>query len=119
MPRAVQVKMILAEAIVSGLFPPGSRMPDSRQIATEVNAGLASARRALVSLVREGWLERDGFGHTTVKRPAHGRVEVASGGIERTGARARDSLVVETQAVPVVAGCTGDDGVLQPGRPAS
>jgi DNA-binding transcriptional regulator YhcF (GntR family) len=67
-PKQVQVRQILASAIAGGLFAPGSRMPDPRQIATEVNTGLATVRRAVVFLVKHGWLERDAFGHTVVRR---------------------------------------------------
>jgi len=66
--KQVQVREILATAIAEGLFPPGSRMPDPRRIAVEVNTGLATVRRAIVFLVKQGWLERDAFGHAIVKR---------------------------------------------------
>jgi len=76
-PRQVQVRTILANAIDGGLFPSGSRMPDARQIAVEVNTGLATVRRAIMFLVKEGWLERDAFGHTLVKRPVRNRAKSA------------------------------------------
>jgi DNA-binding transcriptional regulator YhcF (GntR family) len=109
LPKQLQVKAILAGAIATGLFPPGSRMPDSRQIAEEVNAGLATTRRAILSLIGERWLERDGFGHTILSRIAHQRASAVCGGDRETSIHVRESVAVGAQAVSGIVGWAGGD----------
>jgi len=60
MPKHLQARRILVEAIRKGKFPPGGRLPDSREIAVQMNASLVTTRRTLWQLVKDGWLGRAG-----------------------------------------------------------
>ncbi len=101
--KQVQVREILANAIAAGLFPPGSRMPDPRRIAAEVNTGLATVRRAIVFLVKQGWLQRDAFGHAIVKRLVRnqaGSILKSRAGASRGSAREMEPGSAATGGLP-------------------
>lgn len=58
-PRYVQAKTILADAIRSGAFPPGSKLPNTSEIGARLNVSLITAHKAIQCLVEEGWLRRE------------------------------------------------------------
>ncbi len=58
-PRHLQAWRILLKAIEQGVFPRGTRLPDSREIAVRMKSSLVTTRRAIARLVKEGWLERN------------------------------------------------------------
>lgn len=58
-PRYVQAKRILAEAIRRGEFPAGSKLPSTSEIGARVNVSLITAHKAIQCLVEEGWLRRE------------------------------------------------------------
>ncbi|GMV97866.1 MAG: GntR family transcriptional regulator [Phycisphaerae bacterium] len=58
-PRYVQAKRILAEAIRRGEFPAGSKLPSTSEIGSRVNVSLITAHKAIQCLVEEGWLRRE------------------------------------------------------------
>lgn len=47
----------LIEAILSGVFPPGSTLPNERDLATRLGVTRPTLREALQRLARDGWLE--------------------------------------------------------------
>ncbi len=53
-PRYVQAKAILAEAIHRGVFPPGTKLPSARDLGRRVNVSLVTAHKAIQCLVAEG-----------------------------------------------------------------
>jgi len=57
--RYIQAKNILAEAIRSGAFPAGSKLPSTSEIGTRLNVSLITAHKAIQCLVEEGWLRRE------------------------------------------------------------
>lgn len=58
-PRYVQAKEILANAIRRGEFPAGSKLPSTSEIGDSVNVSLITAHKAIQCLVEEGWLRRE------------------------------------------------------------
>ncbi|HOW72458.1 MAG TPA: GntR family transcriptional regulator [Phycisphaerae bacterium] len=58
-PRYVQAKTILAEAINRGDFPPGSKLPNTGEISVQVNVSLITAHKAIQCLAEEGWVRRE------------------------------------------------------------
>jgi len=85
-PAHVQVKEILGEAIRQGTLPPGAELPNTRELGARFNASLISARRAVQSLIGEGYLQREPGGRTIVSR------RVLDG--EPTGRRYRIAVVL-------------------------
>lgn len=67
LPRYVQARTILAEAIGRGQFPRGTRLPGTGTIARCLHVSLVTAHKAIQCLVSEGWLER-GRGRGTLVR---------------------------------------------------
>ena len=58
-PRYLQAKTLLAEAIRSGLFSPGSKLPNTGEIGARMNVSLITAHRAIQALEGEGWVRRE------------------------------------------------------------
>lgn len=56
--RAVwrQVAEIVISRIRSGQYPPGSRVPSTLELATELGIASSTSQKALAHLRREGWL---------------------------------------------------------------
>ncbi|MBI4579723.1 MAG: GntR family transcriptional regulator [Planctomycetes bacterium] len=59
MPRYIQAKTILAEAIRNGNFRPGVKLPNTSEIGAAINVSLITAHKAIQCLVQEGWLRRE------------------------------------------------------------
>ncbi|MBN1491857.1 MAG: GntR family transcriptional regulator [Phycisphaerae bacterium] len=57
-PRYVQAKRILIDAIKSGTFPRGSKLPSTGKVGDTIRVSLLTAHKAIQCLVEEGWLER-------------------------------------------------------------
>ena len=47
----------LKEALVSGAYPPGSRLPSKRALAAELGISVITVEHALALLADEGWVE--------------------------------------------------------------
>lgn len=58
-PRYIQAKTILAEAIRSGVIPAGAKLPSTSVIGAQINVSLITAHKAIQCLVDEGWLLRE------------------------------------------------------------
>lgn len=58
-PRYVQAKRILAEAIRCGSLRPGIKLPNTSEIGAAINVSLITAHKAIQCLVQEGWLKRE------------------------------------------------------------
>lgn len=58
-PRYLQAKSILAEAIREGRFPPNSKLPNTGEISAQINVSLITAHKAIQCLVQEGWVRRE------------------------------------------------------------
>jgi len=58
-PKHQQTREILIEAIRSGRFAPGSKLPSTKEISSLVNVSLMTAHRALEDLDAMGWLRRE------------------------------------------------------------
>jgi DNA-binding GntR family transcriptional regulator len=56
--RAVwrQVAQIVIRRIQDGTYPPGSQVPSTLQLATELGVASSTSQKALAYLRREGWL---------------------------------------------------------------
>jgi DNA-binding transcriptional MocR family regulator len=80
-PRHLQAWRILIEAIRNGVFPCGTHLPDSREIAARMKSSLVTARRAIARLVKEGWIERNGPTFMVALEP----IPVGSAGSGATG----------------------------------
>ena len=59
LPRYLQAQEILISAIRGGMFPPGAKLPSTKDISTRINTSLITAHRALDGLVEQGWLRRE------------------------------------------------------------
>ncbi len=59
MPRYIQARDILLEAIRSGRFAPGCKLPSTKEISAFVDVSLITAHKALEELVEMGWLRRE------------------------------------------------------------
>lgn len=57
--RYIQAKNILAEAIRSGAFPAGAKLPSTSEVGVRLNVSLITAHKAIQCLVEEGWLRRE------------------------------------------------------------
>lgn len=58
-PRYIQAKTILAEAIRNGSLRPGVKLPNTSEIGAAINVSLITAHKAIQCLVTEGWLLRE------------------------------------------------------------
>ncbi len=58
-PRYIQAKTILAEAIRNGSLQPGVKLPNTSEIGAAINVSLITAHKAIQCLVQEGWLRRE------------------------------------------------------------
>jgi len=58
-PKYLQVREILTNAIRSGVLPPGSKLPSTKEIGSLVDTSLITAHKALEGLVESGWLRRE------------------------------------------------------------
>jgi DNA-binding LacI/PurR family transcriptional regulator len=58
-PRYIQAKTILAEAIRNGALRPGVKLPNTSEIGAAINVSLITAHKAIQCLVQEGWLRRE------------------------------------------------------------
>jgi DNA-binding LacI/PurR family transcriptional regulator len=58
-PRYLQAKTLLAEAIKRGVFAPGAKLPNTSEIGAQMNVSLITAHRAIQSLEDEGWVHRE------------------------------------------------------------
>lgn len=59
LPRYVQAKLIIQQRIRSGKYRPGERIPGERDLAAELRVSQMTMNRALIELVKEGWLYRE------------------------------------------------------------
>ncbi|MFD4572113.1 GntR family transcriptional regulator [Streptomyces sp. NPDC058417] len=70
--RAVwrQVADIVIGRIRSGEYPPGSRVPSTLELATELGIASSTSQKALAYLRREGWLRGEsGIGTFVADQP--------------------------------------------------
>ncbi|MFF9758558.1 GntR family transcriptional regulator [Streptomyces caelestis] len=70
--RAVwrQVAQIVIGRIKDGTYPPGSRIPGTLELATELGIASSTSQKALAFLRREGWLRGEtGIGTFVVDQP--------------------------------------------------
>ena len=51
-----QVAQIIVGRIKDGTYPPGSRVPSTLELATELGIASSTSQKALAYLRREGWL---------------------------------------------------------------
>lgn len=59
LPRYVQAKLIIQQRIRRGKYRPGERIPGERDLAEELRVSQMTMNKAIMSLVREGWLYRE------------------------------------------------------------
>lgn len=59
LPRYVQAKLIIQQRIRSGKYRTGERIPAERDLAKELRISQMTMNKAIISLVREGWLYRE------------------------------------------------------------
>ncbi|MGM9380358.1 GntR family transcriptional regulator [Streptomyces antibioticus] len=65
-----QAAQIVADRIKSGTYPPGSRVPSTLELATELGIASSTAQKALSYLRREGWLRGEtGIGTFVADKP--------------------------------------------------
>lgn len=86
-----QVRDALREAIRSGEFPPGSRLPSEREVAERFGVSYMTARRAVAGMVEENLLERRARSGTYVR--AHSRQRLATSAVHLLCSVADNSLV--------------------------
>ena len=58
-PKYLQAREILIDAIRAGRFAPGAKLPSTEDISTLVDVSLITAHKALEGLVEQGWLRRE------------------------------------------------------------
>ncbi len=59
LPRYVQAKLIIQQRIRSGKYRAGERIPGERDLAAELRISQMTMNKALMELVKEGWLYRE------------------------------------------------------------
>lgn len=59
LPRYIQAKLIIQQRIRSGKYRPGERIPGERELAEELRISQMTMNKALMALVKEGWLYRE------------------------------------------------------------
>jgi GntR family transcriptional regulator len=70
--RAVwrQVAQIVIGRIKDGTYPPGSRVPSTLELATELGVASSTSQKALAYLRREGWVRGEaGIGTFVSDKP--------------------------------------------------
>ncbi|MEU6527886.1 GntR family transcriptional regulator [Streptomyces sp. NPDC046928] len=70
--RAVwrQAAQVVIGRIKDGTYPPGSRVPSTLELATELGIASSTAQKALAHLRREGWLRGEvGIGTFVADQP--------------------------------------------------
>lgn len=70
--RAVwrQVAQIVIGRIKDGTYPPGSRVPSTLELATELGIATSTSQKAMAHLRREGWLRGEtGIGTFVADKP--------------------------------------------------
>ncbi|MDX3097223.1 winged helix-turn-helix domain-containing protein [Streptomyces sp. ME01-24h] len=70
--RAVwkQVVAIVIDRIKDGTYPPGSRVPSTLELATELGIATSTSQKALAFLRNEGWLRGEaGIGTFVADQP--------------------------------------------------
>jgi DNA-binding LacI/PurR family transcriptional regulator len=82
-PLYLTVRDTLREAIESGVFQPGQRMPSTKQLSQYMEVSLVTAHRALQELVGSGVLQRSQGRGTFVHE--HFRDRLRAGGVVRVG----------------------------------
>ena len=74
-----QIAQQLRQLIVAGEYPPGSRLPAERELASQLGVSRPSVREALIALEVEGWVEvRTGSGVYVLTRTAPTQAPVAA-----------------------------------------
>ena len=74
-----QIAQQLRQLITAGEYPPGSRLPAERELASQLGVSRPSVREALIALEVEGWVEvRTGSGVYVLTRTAPARQPVAA-----------------------------------------
>ncbi len=58
-PRYLQVRRILEEAILSGHYRPGAQLPGERELAHEMQVSQMTVNKALLAMAQDGWLRRE------------------------------------------------------------
>lgn len=109
-----RVASAIAEAIDSGKYPPGARLPGERDLAEEYAVSRPTIREAMIALEMRGWLEaRHGSGLYVTKR-AHGDaaaegLELDIGAFDLTEAR----ILFEGEAVALAAVSITDERLAE------
>ncbi|NUS86368.1 MAG: winged helix-turn-helix transcriptional regulator [Streptomyces sp.] len=68
-----QVAQYVIDRIVSGEYPPGSRVPSTLELATTLGVASSTSQKALAHLRAEGWLRGEvGLGTFVVDEPPTG-----------------------------------------------
>lgn len=67
-PLYIQIKMILKERILHGIYPIGENIPSEPQLESEFNVSKITIRNAVKELVQEGYLEKKSGKGTKVIR---------------------------------------------------
>jgi len=100
-PMYQQIESQLRDFILSGLLPPGTRLPSMRALAMDLSCSLITTRRAYEDLEREGFiLTRQGRGTVVAEMPeermsAHRREAVDAAFREAVMAGRRAGLTEE------------------------
>lgn len=68
-----QVAQHVIDRIKDGTYPPGSRVPSTLELATELEVASSTSQKALAHLRAEGWLRGEvGIGTFVVDEPPTG-----------------------------------------------
>jgi GntR family transcriptional regulator, histidine utilization repressor len=107
MDRTVTWQAIRAEAlrrIRAGIWPPGARIPDEAELATELGCARATVNRALRDLAEAGLLERKRKGGTRVPltpvRKATFDIAIIRQNVEERGQRHGYRLIADAAQAP-------------------
>jgi GntR family transcriptional regulator len=68
-PLYIQIQEYIAELILSGKLPPGTKLPSEREFSQELEVSRMTIRRSITELVNEGILERQHGSGTFVSKP--------------------------------------------------
>lgn len=68
-PLYIQIQEYIAELILSGKLPPGTKLPSEREFSQELDVSRMTIRRSITELVNEGILERHHGSGTYVSKP--------------------------------------------------
>jgi len=58
-PRYAQIRRVLEDAIRSGKYPLGARLPGERELAAMFGVSQMTVNKAIISMVQDGWLRRE------------------------------------------------------------